>query len=139
MVLNLIEDELHFDKNSGLIPVIAQDWKTNEVLMQAFMNREAFQRTLHEGKAYYWSRPRQRLWMKGELSGNIQLVKEMFVDCDGDCILLKVEQVGKGACHKGFRSCFYRKKEGNRLVIFGKKVFDPSKAYGKNSKGKKDK
>ncbi len=111
--------------SDGLIPVIVQDVENGEVLMMAYMNEEALKRTLKTGKAHYWSRGRSKLWLKGEDSGNFQSVREMRVDCDGDTILLKVEQIG-GACHKGYRSCFYRRINGN---IVSEKVFDPSKVY----------
>ncbi len=98
-----------FDKTGGLVPVVAQDIRTRSVLMVAYMNREALETTLREGRACYWSRSRQQLWRKGETSGNIQLVKEVRVDCDGDTILLLVEQRGQGACHTGRWSCFFRR------------------------------
>jgi len=123
--------ELDFSKLGGLIPAIAQDWKTKEVLMLAFMNKEAFEKTLKEGKAFYYSRSRQKLWMKGEESGNIQIVKEILIDCDNDCVLLKVEQVGKAACHTGFESCFFRRIEKGKIKETGRKIFDPEKVYGK--------
>ncbi|BDU51465.1 bifunctional phosphoribosyl-AMP cyclohydrolase/phosphoribosyl-ATP diphosphatase HisIE [Haliovirga abyssi] len=101
-------EELKFDEK-GLIPTIVQDYKDNEVLMMAYMNKESLKLTLETGKATYFSRSRQKLWVKGETSGHIQNVKEMFYDCDGDTLLIKVEQVGNVACHTGNRSCFYRK------------------------------
>ncbi len=115
----------------GLVVAIAQDYKTGEILMQAFMNREAWEKTLREGKACYWSRSRRKLWVKGESSGNVQEVKEIFLDCDNDSVLLKINQVGDAACHTGYRSCFYKKvdSEGNVSEI-GKKVFDPEEVYG---------
>lgn len=100
--------ELDFKKVKGLIPAITQDAETGEVLMLAYMNREAWQKTLETKKAHYWSRTRKKLWLKGETSGHLQLVKHIYVDCDNDTILLKVEQVGGVACHTGHRSCFYR-------------------------------
>ncbi|HPO91782.1 MAG TPA: phosphoribosyl-AMP cyclohydrolase, partial [Victivallales bacterium] len=100
-------------KKSELIPVIAQDYKTNEVLMLAYVNEEAWKETIKNGVATYWSRSRKKLWKKGESSGNVQIVKEIFIDCDNDTILLKVEQVGGAACHEGYKSCFFRKyKDG---------------------------
>ena len=108
---------LNFDKiGGGLLPAITQDYKTGEVLMVAFMNKEAWETTLSTGKATYWSRSRNELWTKGLTSGNIQLVKEILVDCDEDTVLLKVEQVGGAACHTNRRSCFYRKVEGDSLI-----------------------
>lgn len=108
-----------------LIPAIAQDWKTGEVLMLAYMNDEAMARTLETGKAHYWSRSRKRLWLKGESSGHFQLVREVRTDCDQDAVLLLVEQVG-GACHTGYRSCFYRTLDGK---VVGEKVFLPEDVY----------
>jgi phosphoribosyl-AMP cyclohydrolase len=108
-----------------LVPVIAQDAETKEVLMLAYMNQEALQKTLKTGKAHYWSRSRNKLWLKGESSGHVQKVKEIRVDCDQDAILLKVEQVG-GACHMGYRSCFYRTMDGQ---VVGEKIFEPDEVY----------
>ncbi len=119
-----------FDKN-GLIPVIAQDSKTGQVLMFAFMNKEAVKQTIKTGYAVYYSRSRKKLWKKGEQSGHFQKVKQILVDCDQDCILLKVS-VSAGQCHTGRRSCFYRKvadKNGKRLKFIAKKVFNPLKTY----------
>lgn len=99
--------ELKYDER-GLIPTIVQDIKTGDVLMMAYMNRESLERTTQIGKTCFWSRSRQQFWVKGETSGNVQLVKEIFYDCDADTLLVKVEQVGKGACHTGKRTCFYR-------------------------------
>ncbi len=100
-------DELKFDER-GLIPVIVQDYENGDVLMLAYMNKETLKQTVETGKATYWSRSRQKVWVKGETSGHFQLVKELYYDCDGDTILIKVEQVGGIACHTGNRSCFYR-------------------------------
>lgn len=100
--------ELKFDEK-GLIPVIVQDWQKNDVLMLAYMNRESFQKTLETKEMWYWSRSRQQLWHKGDTSGHIQKVKELYYDCDADAILAKVEQVGGVACHTGNRSCFFNK------------------------------
>ncbi len=99
--------------DQGLIPAIAQDWKTGEVLMLAWMNREAVELSVQEGRAVYWSRSRQALWRKGEESGHIQYLKELRLDCDADTLLMKVEQVGGIACHTGRRSCFFQKLEEN--------------------------
>ncbi|MHB9154323.1 MAG: phosphoribosyl-AMP cyclohydrolase [Endomicrobiales bacterium] len=121
--------ELKFDAN-GLIPAVVQDWKDGEVLMVAYMNREAVMRTLKTKKATFWSRSRQKFWIKGEQSGNVQKVKGFFYDCDGDCLLVKVEQVGGAACHTGFRSCFYRKvSPAGTVTVRGKRIFDPKKVY----------
>ena len=98
---------LDFSKNGGLIPAVVQDWKSGEVLMVGFMNEEAFLHTTKTGKATYFSRSRGKLWVKGESSGNEQLVKEIYTDCDMDTVVLKVEQKGGAACHLGYRSCFF--------------------------------
>jgi len=118
-----------FAKSDGLVPAIVQDAETKEVLMMAYMNNESWEATLKTGKATYWSRSRQSLWMKGESSGNIQLVKNIFIDCDKDTILLQVEQLGGAACHTGHKSCFYRKLDGGDFVIVGEKVFNPEEVY----------
>lgn len=121
---------IRFDE-SGLVPAIVQDFKTGEVLMLAYMNSQALLMTLESGKAHFWSRSRNRIWMKGERSGHVQEVKEIRVDCDEDAILLKVHQVG-AACHKGYRSCFYRKLgDDGELIVDHDKVFEPEEVYGK--------
>ena len=123
---------LDFKKMGGLIPSITQDEQTGEVLMQAYMNQEAWGKTLETGKATYFSRSRQKLWVKGGTSGNVQLVKEVRIDCDNDSILLKVKQVGGAACHTGHKSCFHKKIVGTGDVeIIGEPVFDPKEVYGK--------
>jgi phosphoribosyl-AMP cyclohydrolase len=119
-----------FDKCGGLVPVIAQDRETGDVLMMAYMNREAWDLTLKTGIVHYWSRSRNKLWKKGESSGNIQEVKEIRIDCDNDTILIKVNQIGKAACHDGYRSCFYRIVSDNDCVIDGERIFDPARVYG---------
>jgi phosphoribosyl-AMP cyclohydrolase len=121
--------ELDFKKGEGLIPTIAQDCDTGEVLMLAYMSQASFDETLASGKATYFSRSRQTLWKKGETSGHVQHVREIRVDCDHDTILLKVEQVGGAACHKGYKSCFFKVVEKNELKIVEKRVFDPEKVY----------
>lgn len=121
--------EPNFEKGKGLVPVIVQEWRTNEVLMLAYMNREAWSNTLTTGKATYWSRSRNTLWLKGESSGNVQQVKEIFIDCDDDTVLLKVEQVGEAACHTGYRSCFYRRLIGGEFEIVGEIIFNPKEVY----------
>ena len=121
--------KLDFKKNNGLIPAVVQDYRTGEVLMLAYMNEEAFTETLKTGKATYYSRSRKSLWVKGETSGHVQLVKEIRVDCDLDTLLLKVEQIGGAACHKGYRSCFFSKLEGQNLKITESIVFDPDEVY----------
>lgn len=119
----------------GLIPCIAQDIHSGEVVMFAFMNAESLAHTLKSGKATYWSRSRKKLWLKGEESGNVQLVKELRTDCDQDVILIKVEQAGVGAaCHNGYESCFYRRlenKENFGLQFISKPKFDPKLVYKK--------
>lgn len=124
----------------GLLPCITTDHVTNEVLMFAFMNAEALAHTLKSGKATYWSRSRNKLWIKGEESGNAQLVRELRVDCDQDVILLKVENVGGAACHNGYASCFYRKLAAGadaanpaslKLELDARRVFDPATVYRK--------
>lgn len=121
--------ELDFKKGDGLIPAIAQDCNTGEVLMLAYMSQASFDETLTSGKATYFSRSRQTLWKKGETSGHVQHVKEIRVDCDHDTILLKVEQIGGAACHKGYASCFFTRLENNELKIADERVFDPEKVY----------
>jgi phosphoribosyl-AMP cyclohydrolase len=118
-----------FNKGNGLIPAIAQDYETKEVLMLAYMNMEAWEKTLSTGKATYWSRSRNELWVKGETSGNVQIVREILIDCDEDVVLLKVEQKGGAACHTGYRSCFYRRISGGKVETVGKKIFNPEEVY----------
>jgi phosphoribosyl-AMP cyclohydrolase len=105
----VVKPAIDFEKGGGLVPAIAQDVRTGKVLMMAYMNREALETTLREGRACYWSRSRNELWRKGATSGDIQIVKEALVDCDEDTILLLVEQQGKGACHTRRWSCFFRR------------------------------
>ena len=124
-----LDFKLDFSKGKGLIPAIAQDFNTGEVLMLAYMNQASFDETLSSGKATYFSRSRQSLWKKGETSGHVQQVKEIRVDCDQDTILLKVEQVGGAACHKGYKSCFFKRIENRELTIVEKRVFDPDTVY----------
>ncbi len=121
--------DLNFSKSDGLLPAIVQDYKTGDVLMLAYMNKEAWQATLLTGKATYFSRSRQKLWVKGETSNNIQIVKEIYIDCDDDTVLLKVDQQGGAACHTGYRSCFFKRVDGNSVTVVGKKVFDPKEVY----------
>ena len=114
--------------SEGLIPVIVQDADTLEVLMMAYMNKDSLQKTLIEKKTFFWSRSRQKLWLKGETSGHLQHVKNVYYDCDKDTILMKVKQVG-GACHDGYRSCFYTEIVNENLRITGEKVFNPEEKY----------
>lgn len=120
-----------FSKGGGLLPAIAQDVADGRVLMLAYMNELAWERTLATGKAHYWSRSRSKLWCKGEESGHVQLVREIRLDCDLDTILLKVEQVGGAACHEGYQSCFFRRYQDGRLEITDRPVFDPKEVYRK--------
>ena len=122
---------LDFTKYDGLVPVIAQDDATGEVLMVANMNEEALRATLESGEVVYWSRSRGKLWHKGEESGNVQKVKGIYVDCDGDVVLIKVDQVGGAACHTGRRSCFFRRVDAGAVEDVGVRVFDPAEVYGK--------
>lgn len=122
---------IDFDKAGGLVPAIAQDARSGDVLMMAWMNREAFEETLRTGRACYFSRSRGKLWRKGEESGNEQEVREVYIDCDADTILLKVHQKGDAACHEGYRSCFFRKVEGDQLKVIGERIFDPKQVYQK--------
>jgi phosphoribosyl-AMP cyclohydrolase len=118
-----------FDKQGGLVPAIAQDVATGQVLMLAWMNRAAYEETVRTGRAVYFSRSRDRLWRKGEESGHVQEVREIYIDCDADTILLKVNQVGGAACHKGYASCFFRRVVGDGLQVVGERVFDPKQVY----------
>ena len=122
---------IDFDKAGGLVPAIAQDADSGTVLMMAWMNREAYEETLKTRRACYFSRSRNRLWRKGEESGNVQEVREVFIDCDADTILLKVHQVGDAACHEGYQSCFFRRVESDGLHVIGQRIFDPIKVYKK--------
>jgi phosphoribosyl-AMP cyclohydrolase len=122
---------IDFTKSGGLVPAIAQDADTGAVLMLAWMNREAYEETLRTGRACYFSRSRNRLWRKGEESGNVQEVRAVYIDCDADTILLKVHQVGGAACHEGYQSCFFRQVEGDSLKVIGQRVFDPKAVYKK--------
>ena len=124
--------KLDFDKLDGLIPAVVQDYLSGEVLMVGFMNAEAWETTLGTGKATFYSRTRNTLWTKGLTSGNVQLVKEIRIDCDDDTVLLKVEQVGDAACHTGHRSCFFKRVTGDQdLETVGQPLFDPKEVYSK--------
>lgn len=118
---------------SDLIPVIAQDATTGEVLMLAYMNQTAYQETLQTGRVVYFSRSRQKLWRKGEESGNVQELKEIFFDCDADTLLVKVNQIGGAACHEGYKSCFFRciDPKTGEVAVIGDRVFDPKAVYKK--------
>lgn len=120
-------DTLKYNQE-GLIPAIAQQYDTHEVLMMAWMNRASIEETLNTGRVCYWSRSRQKFWRKGEESGQVQLLKELRFDCDADTILVVVDQTGP-ACHTGRRSCFYHKVEGEQVIIASEPMIDPSKLY----------
>jgi phosphoribosyl-AMP cyclohydrolase len=122
---------LQFDKGKGLLPAIVQDYETKEVLMLAYINDIAWQKTLETGKAHYWSRSRNKLWLKGETSGHVQIIKNILVDCDEDTLIYQVEQLGNAACHTGHRSCFFRKVNENEMEIIDEPVFDPGEVYKK--------
>jgi phosphoribosyl-AMP cyclohydrolase len=123
--------DIDFDKMGGLIPAIIQDNDTGEVLMLGFMNRQAWETTLATGKATFFSRTRNKLWIKGETSGNVQIVREIRIDCDNDTVLLKIDQVGGAACHTGYKSCFFRKIEKGEIKTIGAPIFDPKEVYNK--------
>ena len=120
-----------FSKSGGLIPAIAQDATTGQVLMLAWMNQEAYDETVRTGRAVYYSRSRGKLWRKGEESGHVQEVRGIFIDCDADTILLKVHQIGGAACHEGYASCFFRRVDGDKLTVIGERIFDPKQVYRK--------
>jgi phosphoribosyl-AMP cyclohydrolase len=124
--------ELDFSKGNGLLPAIAQDYKSGRVLMLAYINQASWKKTLETGDAHYWSRSRRELWRKGGTSGNVQKIKEIYVDCDNDTVVFKVEQAGGAACHLGYESCFHKKVERNgEFTVIGEKIFDPEKVYKK--------
>src|SRR5438552_14499408 len=126
---------IDFEKSGGLVPAIAQDADSGVVLMLAWMNREAYEETVRTRRAVYFSRSRNRLWRKGEESGHVQEVREIYLDCDADTILLKVNQIGGAACHEGYQSCFFRRVvgegEGESLQVVGERLFDPKQVYKK--------
>ena len=123
--------QIDFNKGDGLIPVVIQDASTNQVLMLGYMNRKSWEETLKTGKATFWSRSRKKLWLKGETSGHFQEVREIWLDCDGDTLLIKVDQIGGAACHTGFQSCFHHRHEEGEWKVSGKRIFDPKEVYGK--------
>jgi len=124
-----ISAKINFNE-AGLIPAIAQDYETNEILMVAWMNIQAFELTLEKKQAVYFSRSRNKLWFKGEESGNMQIVKDVYTDCDNDVILLKVQQVGRIACHTGRESCFFQKIDGEKIEVTKPVIKDPKEIYG---------
>ncbi len=121
--------KINFAKGDGLVPVIVQDYRSREVLMVAYMNQEAWRKTQRTGKAHYYSRSRRGLWLKGEESGHFQVVKDAFIDCDNDTLLLQVKQLGGGACHRGYKSCFFRKQRGKNWKIVARRLFNPQEVY----------
>jgi phosphoribosyl-AMP cyclohydrolase len=121
--------DIDFNKGNGLVPVIIQDFKDNEVLMLGFMNSEAYDLTVKSGQVHYWSRSKKRIWLKGETSGHVQIVKEIRTDCDNDTLLIKVDQTGGAACHEGYRSCFFRRIEEKKLITDRERIFNPEEKY----------
>ncbi len=117
--------------SEGLIPVVVEDYKTNKVIMFAYMSEKALKLTIRQKKAHYWSRSRKKLWLKGETSGHTQIVKELYTDCDYDVILLKVDQIGGIACHTGRSSCFFNKIDNNKITVVESVIKDPKLIYGK--------
>lgn len=126
----MVNEGPDFAKSGGMVPVVAQDAASGEVLMLAFMNEDAWQETLRTGRACYFSRSRNRLWRKGEESGHYQEVRQIRIDCDRDTVVLKVVQHGGAACHTGHRSCFYRRLDGDAWQVEGAPLFDPAEVYG---------
>ena len=120
-----------FGKGAGMLPAIAQDAETGEILMMAYMNAESYAETLATGRAVYYSRSRNKLWRKGEESGHVQQVLGVYLDCDRDTILLKVNQLGGAACHEGYKSCFFRQVTPEGLKIVAERLFDPAEVYKK--------
>jgi len=124
--------DLNFEKGNGLLPAVVQEFGTGKVLMLAYINRASWDKTLETGEAHYWSRSRQEIWHKGGTSGNVQKIKEIYVDCDNDTVLFKVEQVGGAACHTGYETCFHKQVGRDReITIVGERIFDPERVYGK--------
>jgi phosphoribosyl-AMP cyclohydrolase len=129
--LNMVD--LDFTKNTdGLLPAIVQEYESGDILMLAYINRESWERTLTTGKAHFWSRSRKKIWLKGESSGHVQIIRDILIDCDDDTVVFKVDQVGGAACHTGYRSCFFRRINGLELQIIGEKLFDPDAVYRKS-------
>ena len=124
--------DIDFNKNGdGLVPAIVQEYRSGRVLMLAYVNRDAWEKTLQTGKAHYWSRSRKKIWLKGESSGNEQIIKDILIDCDQDTVIYRVKQLGGAACHKGYPSCFYRKIQGEEAVVIEQPIFDPAEVYKK--------
>ena len=122
---------LRSDKGNGLLPAVVQDHETGEILMLAYINELAWEKTLETGMAHYWSRSRNKLWLKGETSGHQQVIKKILIDCDEDTVVFQVEQLGGAACHTGHRSCFFRQVAEDKLEVLDKPVFDPEEVYKK--------
>ena len=132
-IIGLKMIDLDFSKNAdGLLPAVVQEYERGDVLMLAYINRESWERTLRTGKAHYWSRSRKKIWLKGESSGHVQIIRDILIDCDNDTVVFKVEQIGGAACHTGYRSCFYRRVNGLELQIIGERIFDPDTVYKKS-------
>ena len=124
--------KIDFAKGNGLVPVIVQDYRSREVLMVAYMDEEAWKKTQRTGKAHYYSRSRRKIWLKGEESGHFQEIKDILIDCDNDTLLFRVKQMRGGACHMGYRSCFFRRKQKSGWKAVAKKVFEPNRVYQKS-------
>jgi len=122
--------ELDFEKGKGLLPAVVQEFQTGKVLMLAYVNRASWEKTLETGEAHYWSRSRQEIWHKGGTSGNVQKIREIYVDCDNDTVLFKVAQVGGAACHTGYETCFHKQVGRDReITLVGERIFDPERVY----------
>jgi phosphoribosyl-AMP cyclohydrolase len=122
--------KLDFTKGDGLLPAIAQDYKSGKILTLAYINKESWEKSLETGEVHYWSRSRQEIWHKGATSGHVQKIKEIYMDCDNDAVIFKVEQVGGAACHTGYESCFHKKVDSSgKETIVGERIFDPEKVY----------
>jgi phosphoribosyl-AMP cyclohydrolase len=128
--------ELKFDKSTGLLPAIIQESGTGKVLMLGFMNPEAFQKTVETGQVTFFSRSRNKLWVKGESSGHVLKVSDIRVDCDADAVLVVAEQIGPGTCHEGYQSCFFRRVENGELVVAEPRAFDPQQVYGEGDQSR---
>jgi len=130
--MNDNEIKLDFSKGKGLLPAIVQDHESGKVLMLAYINEASWTKTSETGEAHYWSRTRQEIWHKGGTSGHVQIIREVYADCDNDTVLFRVEQVGGAACHTGYETCFHKSIDrGGRATVVGEKVFDPEKVYKK--------
>ena len=130
--------ELAFEKSGGLLPAIIQDERNGDVLMLGFMNAEALDLTMRSGEVVFFSRSRNKLWKKGESSGHVLKVRELYIDCDADALLVRVEPQGPGVCHKGYRSCFFRSLEGDGVRVIAERMFEPEAVYGEPTHGGKD-